>query len=408
MVSDAGGPPVFSDASSWLDDDKVPERKDAFVTLGGTQVRASTINVAILGSGNFGTAMGVLLAGKGVNVTIVVRKPEVADAINREHVNPKSLGGLELPHNIGACIDPAAAFCSADFIFHAVPCQFSRDTLGKVKGMMPPDVPVICMTKGIETGTLQMMSEVMTDVLGPDRPLAYLSGPSFAMEIAQGLATAVTIASTDRDLGYDVMSMLKTRHFRGLYTSDVIGVEVCGAIKNVIAIAAGMCEGLGLGTNAMAALVTRGCSEMRRLTQVMGGEDYTVFGLSGVGDTFGTCFGPLSRNRMVGKRLGSGESLEDILGSTDEVAEGVATSRAIAQLLEQRVRGYRRDLKFPILLGVAAILDGKLTPRQGLEKLMQYPLRVEDFDAPKRATDPLLLADKPSKVSKPALGLGQS
>ena len=140
----------------------------------------------------------------------------------------------------------------------------------------------------------------------------------------------------------------------------------------------------------------------------MGGEDYTVFGLSGVGDTFGTCFGPLSRNRMVGKRLGSGESLADILGSTDEVAEGVATSRAIAQLLEQRVRGYRRDLKFPILLGVAAILDGKLTPRQGLEKLMQYPLRVEDFDAPKRATDPLLLADKPSKVSKPALGLGQS
>ena len=120
-----------------------------------------------------------------------------------------------------------------------------------------------------------------------------------------------------------------------------------------------------------------------------------------VGDTFGTCFGPLSRNRMVGKRLGSGESLEDILGSTDEVAEGVATSRAIAQLLEQRVRGYRRDLKFPILLGVAAILDGKLTPRQGLEKLMQYPLRVEDFDAPKRQTDPLLLADKPSKESKP-------
>ena len=285
-ASDAGGLPVFSDASSWLDDDdKVPgkiEKKDSFVTLGGTQVRASTINVAILGSGNFGTAMGVLLAGKGVNVTIVVRKAEVADAINNEHVNPKSLGGLELPHNIGACIDPAAAFCCADFIFHAVPCQFSRDVLGKVKGMMPPDVPVICMTKGIETGTLQMMSEVMTDVLGPDRPLAYLSGPSFAMEIAQGMATAGTIASTDRDLGYDTMSMLKTRNFRGLYTNDVIGVEVCGAIKNVIAIAAGMCEGLGLGTNAMAALVTRGCSEMRRLTQVMGGEDYTVFGLSGV------------------------------------------------------------------------------------------------------------------------------
>ena len=128
MASEGGGPPVFSDASSWEDDDDKAtpgkiEKKDSFVTLGGTQVRASTINVAILGSGNFGTAMGVLLAGKGVNVTIVVRKAEVANAINNEHVNPKSLGGLELPHNIGACIDPAAAFCAADFIFHAVPCQ---------------------------------------------------------------------------------------------------------------------------------------------------------------------------------------------------------------------------------------------------------------------------------------------
>ena len=196
MASNAGGPPVWSDASSWLDDDKVPEKKDSFVFLGGVQVRASTINVAILGSGNFGTAMGVLLAGKGVNVTIVVRKPEVADAINRDHVNPKSLGGLELPHNIGACIDPAAAFCCADFIFHAVPCQFSRDTLGKVKGLMPPDVPVICMTKGIETGTLQMMSEVMTHLLGPDPDRGPTLTPTLALALPLALTPTQALALT--------------------------------------------------------------------------------------------------------------------------------------------------------------------------------------------------------------------
>jgi len=154
---------------------------------------------------------------------------------------------------------------------------------------------------------------------------------------------------------------------------------VGGAVKNVIAIAAGMCEGLGLGTNAMAALVTRGCTEMRKLVVVCGGEPSTVFGLSGVGDTFGTCFGPLSRNRQVGMRLGRGETLEEILASSSEVAEGVATSRAITKLVEKRVKGYRRDLKYPILFGVAAILDGKITPREGLERLMEMPLRVEDF-----------------------------
>ena len=190
--------------------------KDSWVFLGGKQVRASSINVAILGSGSFGTSMGVYLAGKGVNVTVVVRKPEVAEAINHEHRNPSHLSEIELPPNMGACVDPALAFGDADFIFHAVPCQFSRATLSNIRHLMPPEVPVICLTKGIETESLMMMSEVLEDVLGKERPMAYLSGPSFAMEIAQGLATAVTIASSDRDLGNDVMSLLKSRQFRGL------------------------------------------------------------------------------------------------------------------------------------------------------------------------------------------------
>jgi len=224
-----------------------------------------------------------------------------------------------------------------------------------------------------------LMAEVLEDCLGSERPLAFLSGPAFASEIAEGLVTAVTIASADRELANDLMELLASTNFRALYSPDVVGVEVGGAVKNVIAIAAGMCEGLGLGTNAMAALVTRGCTEMRKLVVVCGGEPSTVFGLSGVGDTFGTCFGPLSRNRQVGMRLGRGETLHEILSSSSEVAEGVATSRAITKLVEKRVKGYRRDLKYPILFGVAAILDGKITPREGLERLMEMPLRVEDF-----------------------------
>jgi len=239
---------------------------------------------------------------------------------------------------------------------------------------------VVSLSKGIETSTLCIMSELIPQCLGEEQPVAVVSGPSFAKEIVQGMATAVTVASTDRDLANDLMALFTSASFRALYTPDVVGVEVGGAVKNVIAIAAGMSEGLGLGTNAMAALVTRGCGEMRRLVTTLGGESATVFGLSGVGDTFGTCFGPLSRNRQVGYRLGKGESLDEILESMSEVAEGVATAKALTQLVNARVKGYRKDLKYPILFGVEAILEGKISPREGLILLMEkYPLRLEEF-----------------------------
>merc|ERR1719310_2500902 len=167
------------------------------------------------------------------------------------------------------------------------------------------------------------MSELIPEIVGSQQPVAYVSGPSFAKEILQGLATAVTVASTDKALAKDLMALFTSSSFRALYVPDVVGVEVGGAVKNVIALAAGMSEGLGLGTNAMAALVTRGCSEMRRLVVALGGQSSTVFGLSSVGDTFGTCFGPLSRNRQVGYRLGKGESLDEIIDSMSQVAEGV-------------------------------------------------------------------------------------
>jgi len=341
---------------------------------------ASEIKVAVYGGGSFGTAMACVLGRKGVQATLVVRKPEVVEAINLNHTNPYYQSDLLLPEAVMATLDPEEAFADADFIFHAVPVQYSRAALEKVAHLIRPEVPVVSLSKGIETSSLCLMSDMLPQCLGEEQPVAFVSGPSFAKEIVQGIATAVTVASHDRDLANDLMALFTSKSFRALYTPDVIGVEVGGAVKNVIAIAAGISEGLGLGTNAMAALVTRGCGEMRRLVVTFGGESSTVFGLSGVGDTFGTCFGPLSRNRQVGLRLGQGESLDEILASTTEVAEGVATALALRELVNKRVKGYRKDLKYPILFGVAAILDGEISPREGLELLMEkYPLRLEEF-----------------------------
>lgn len=306
---------------------------------------ASEINVAVYGGGSFGTAMACVLARKGINATLIVRRPEVVEQINQNHVNPYYQSDLLLPPLVRATLDPEEAFSEADYIFHAVPMQSTRKALEQVKHLIPNDVPIVSLAKGIETSTLCLMSELIPEVLGAEQPCAYVSGPSFAAEILNGMATAVTVASTDRELANDLMKLFTSASFRALYTPDVIGVEVGGAVKNVIAIAAGMSEGLGLGTNAMAALVTRGCGEMRRLVSTLGGDESTVFGLSGVGDTFGTCFGPLSRNRQVGYRLGQGESLDEILGSMSQVAEGVATARSLKELVNKRVKGYRKDLK---------------------------------------------------------------
>jgi glycerol-3-phosphate dehydrogenase (NAD+) len=370
---------ALADACAQTGED-VPD-EEWVVELSGQLVQASTLKVAVYGGGSFGTAMACVLGRKGIQATLVVRKEDVVEAINTEHRNPYYQSDLLLPSQVRATTDAAEAFRTADFIVHAVPLQATRKALEAVKPLIRPDVPILSLTKGIETSSLALMSDILPDVLGPQQPVAYLSGPSFAAEIVQGLATAVTVTSEDRLLAKDLMALFTDgRTFRALYSPDVIGVEVGGAVKNVIALAAGMSEGLGLGTNAMAALVTRGCSEMRRLVVALGGQSSTVFGLSGVGDTFGTCFGPLSRNRQVGYRLGQGERLEDILDSMSEVAEGVATARALRDLIDQRVKGYRKELKYPILYGVARIIDGEFTPREGLTDLMEnYPNRMEEL-----------------------------
>eukprot|EP00978_Attheya_sp_CCMP212_P045594 scaffold352502_cov61-Attheya_sp.AAC.1 len=338
------------------------------------------VRVTVMGGGNFGLALATVLGRKAIPTTILVRSQEVADSLNANHRHPRYMSDLDLPTCIFATADPATALSDATYIIHAVPVQFSREFLMDVKDYVPTSVPVLSASKGIETSSLGFMADILKDCLGEDRSYAFLSGPSFAREICEGVATAVVVASDDMLLADDLADLMSSDNFRVFTSKDVMGIEIGGAVKNVIALAAGMCEGLGLGTNAMSGLVTRGCGEMRRLGLTLGARPSTIAGLSGVGDTFGTCFGPLSRNRRFGYRLGKGETRQEILDSTTEVAEGVDTSIALVNFIKKNCKGYRLDLKYPIIFGVANILEGDQTPLEGLKGLMNMPMRMENFD----------------------------
>ena len=243
------------------------------------------IRIAVMGGGNFGLAMGTICARQDYPTTILVRDESIADTINREHRHPRYMQGIELPTRLRATSDPNECLPDATYIIHAVPCQYSRGFLESVKDFIPSQTPILSVSKGIETSSMGFMADLIRDVLGEDRPLAFLSGPSFAREIVEGLgATAVVIASEDLDLARDLAALISDGRFKCFTSTDVIGVEIGGAVKNVIALGAGMCEGLGLGTNAMSGLVTRGCNEMRRLGLTFGARSSTIAGLSGESD----------------------------------------------------------------------------------------------------------------------------
>mmetsp|Transcript_42410 Transcript_42410/g.133594 ORF Transcript_42410/g.133594 Transcript_42410/m.133594 type:complete len:441 (-) Transcript_42410:257-1579(-) len=345
------------------------------------QTPQNSERVTVLGGGSFGLAMASILGKKKYPVKILVRTQDAMDSINIHHRSSTYLKDVTLPDSVTATCDKEEALKDATLIIHAVPVQYSRKFLKEMAPYVPKDCPVICTSKGIETGTLCLMQDILREELGDSRDYAFLSGPSFAREIAVGLATAVVVASQSDTLTNRAAEIFGCENFRVFTSKDVIGVEIGGAVKNVIAIAAGMCEGLGLGTNAVAGLVTRGCLEMQTLARAVGASPSTLMGLSGVGDTFGTCFGPLSRNRNLGIRLGQGEKLEDILSSSTEVAEGYATALSLVEfLLTKMPRSFRMDLKFPILFGVAEVLKGERSPREGMKDLMLMPIRTEIFD----------------------------
>ncbi len=329
---------------------------------------------AVIGAGAWGTALGTVLAHKGHAVTIWSYEAEVAQSINQDGLNPY-LEGVSIPREIRAETRLEAAVRGAELIVSASPSQFVRRVMGSAAPHIDPEALVLSASKGIEIGTLLRMDEVLAQSL-PDsimRRFCVLSGPSFAREVASGQPTAVVIASRDADAAVRARDLFQTATFRVYTNADVAGVELGGALKNVIAMAAGTTAGLGFGHNTTAALITRGLAEMTRLGLAVGAEKATFYGLAGLGDLVLTCTGSLSRNRTVGYRLGQGEPLEQILGDMTAVAEGVQTTRAAYELAR------RHRVEMPITEQMYAILYQGRPPAEALRALMTRDPKPEEW-----------------------------
>jgi glycerol-3-phosphate dehydrogenase (NAD(P)+) len=326
------------------------------------------VRLAVLGGGSWGTALGAHGVSAGHELRIWVRSPALAASINDRRENPAYLPGVELPVGLGATTSLEQAVQGAEAIVVAVPSEFCREIYRRVAPLLPRGVPLVSATKGLETGSLRRMSEVAAEE-APGHPLAVLSGPSFALEVAKALPTAVVVASHDHDEAERVQRALATGAFRVYSSEDVAGVELAGAVKNVIAIAAGIVDGLGYGHNTLAALITRGLAEISRLAVALGGRPDTVAGLAGLGDLVLTCTGALSRNRTVGQRLGRGASLAE--AGRGLHPEGVKTTLATCALAE------RHGIDLPIARQMRAVLYQGKPPREALEELMLRSLKRE-------------------------------
>lgn len=329
--------------------------------------------IAVIGAGAWGTALAQHLAQQVATVTLWAFERAVVEAIERTRENALFLPGLRLHPALRVTGSLAEALADAQAIVFAVPSHVARTVLVQMAQLMREPRPIVSATKGIEEGTLLLMSDVITETVLRDRPdwCTVLSGPSFAAEVANGQPTVITVAGTDMELVRRIQHALVSPRLRVYAATDLCGVQLGGALKNVIALAAGVVDGLGLGHNTRAALITRGLAEMIRLGQAMGADPRTFYGLSGVGDLVLTCTGPASRNHRVGVRLGEGESLEQILGSMQAVAEGVRTARAAAGLAE------RHAVEMPIVGEVCAVLfDGK-SCRQAVADLMERGAKEE-------------------------------
>ena len=334
---------------------------------------AVSIPIAVLGAGSFGTCLAVLCAREH-DVTIWARDPELAESINRDQKNPRYLSDLKLPSNVRATPDLSEALRDRELVICAVPSQFVRDVMTRANRDLADSSILISTVKGIENGTCMLMDEVFRDVLDPvHHPrLTFLSGPSFAREVADGQPTAVTVACRNETYAVSVQESLSHPEFRCYTATDVVGVELGGALKNVIAIAVGICDGLGFGLNARAAVMTRGLREITRLGIAMGADPETFLGLAGTGDLWLTCTGDLSRNRRVGLALARGDSLSDIVSGMNEVAEGVRTTESACEL------GRRHGVELPIAAMVDELIRGKITPEEGARLLMARQLRSEN------------------------------
>jgi glycerol-3-phosphate dehydrogenase (NAD(P)+) len=328
------------------------------------------VKVCVLGGGSWGTALSAHLVRCGHEVRLWMRDAALADTIRTESRSPAYLPGLRLPQGIGATTDLLGATEAAEVVLVVVPSAFCREVYRRLPGALGPGVLVVSATKGIETESLSRMSEVAA-VEAPGYALAVLSGPSFALEVAQEQPTAVVVASGDAAAAQLLQRALSTRSFRAYTSDDVVGVELGGALKNVIAIAAGIVDGLGYGSNTVAALVTRGLAEITRLAVALGGRADTLAGLAGLGDLMLTCTGRLSRNRSLGRSLGRGLGLEEALRETRMVAEGVRTTLAACALAR------RAGIEMPIAEQMREVLYEGKPPRRAVDELMLRSLKRE-------------------------------
>ena len=326
------------------------------------------MRVAVLGGGAWGTALAAQAVRAGLATRLFVRTAELARAIGERRENPAYLPGIELPAGLSATASLAEAVAHAEAVVVAVPSEYCRALFAQVAVEAPSSALVVSATKGLELDTLLRMSEVAA-AEAPGRAIAVLSGPSFALEVARQLPTAVVVASADHAVAERVQRALSTRSFRVYSSEDTAGVELAGAVKNVIAIAAGIVDGLGFGHNTVAALITRGLAEISRLAVALGGRPDTLAGLAGLGDLVLTCTGSLSRNRTLGQRLGRGQSLAEAGAGLHP--EGVRTTLATALLAE------RHGIDMPIVRQMRAVLYQGKPSREALEELMLRRLKRE-------------------------------
>ncbi len=328
--------------------------------------------VAVLGAGSWGTTLANLLACKGDSIRLWAYEPEVVDAINRDRANPVFLPGVNLSPRIRAFGDPGEAVAGAEVILSVPPSHAVRGVIAGVRDSIPRDALVVSATKGIEGDSLALMSQVFAELM-PGARFVALSGPSFAAEVAAGQPTAVVAAAKDEADARVAQAVFATPAFRVYRNLDVIGVELAGALKNVIAVAAGIAEGLGLGHNPRAALITRGLAEITRLGVAMGADPLTFAGLAGMGDLVLTATGSLSRNRTLGVALAEGQSFEQYRAAHRTVAEGANTSRAGAAL------GKRLGIELPITEQVCDVLFRGKPPREAIAELMGRELKSEQW-----------------------------
>ena len=332
-------------------------------------------SLTLIGAGSWGTALAAHLGAAGREVTLWARRPEAADHIRSSRRNERYLSGVELPASVSVTSDLDAAADASDVWALAVPSQSLRSVAERLQSHVHDDLIVVSLTKGIENGSLLTMSQVLEEVLDPfpAERISVLYGPSHAEEVAEGRPTTVVSAAHDPAVAEAVQDLFMTDRLRVYVNTDVIGVEIGGSAKNVLAIAAGIGDGVGYGDNAKAALITRGIAEIRRLGLAMGAKPETFAGLAGIGDLIVTCMSEHSRNRSLGERIGQGQSLDEVLDSMDMVAEGVRTTQSIHDLAQ------RYAVEMPITEAVYAVLFEGEQPQHMVEQLMTRSAKRENW-----------------------------